>query len=47
MSDALEVILEHDELADLDVAQRRLAMRALLIENGRASELDDVAATLP
>lgn len=44
MSDALEMILEHDELADLDVAQRRLALRALLIEKGRSSELDEVAA---
>lgn len=44
MSDALELILEHDELADLDVAQRRLALRALLIEKGRPSELDEVAA---
>lgn len=46
MSDALEMILQHDELADLDVAQRRLAMRALLIEKGRPSELDDVAAII-
>ncbi|MBW3594171.1 MAG: Flp pilus assembly complex ATPase component TadA [Actinobacteria bacterium] len=34
LSDALEIVLEHDELADLDEAARRLAMRALLIDNG-------------
>lgn len=44
LSDALEVILEHDELADLDVAQRRLAMRKLLIERGQAVAIDEVAA---
>ncbi len=45
MSEALEVILEHDELADLDVAQRRLAIRSLLIERGGTSvPLDEVAA---
>ena len=45
LSDALEVILEHDELAELDVAERRLAMRALLIERGKTSvAIDDVAA---
>ena len=47
VSDALELILEHDELAELDVAARRLAMRALLIENGKtAVSVDDVAAVV-
>ena len=39
MSDALGIVLEHDELADLDEAARRLAMRALLIGNGASPRL--------
>ena len=45
LNDALELILEHDELAELDAAQRRLAMRSLLIQEGRApAQVRDVAA---
>lgn len=45
VSEALELVLEHDELADLDAAQRRLAIRQLLIGNGApVAMVDDVAA---
>ena len=47
MSDALELMLEHDELAELDVAERRLAMRSLLIQEGRTGvRVDDLAAVV-
>jgi pilus assembly protein CpaF len=47
LSDALELILEHDGLAELDAAQRRLAMRSLLIQEGRTSvQVRDVAAVV-
>lgn len=39
VNEALEIVLEHDELADLDEAARRLAMRALLIGNGTSPRL--------
>lgn len=45
MSDALELLLEHDELADLDVAQRRLAMRTILLAGSHTPDaLEHVAA---
>jgi len=39
VNDALDIVLEHDELAELDAAARRLAMRALLIERGTSPDL--------
>ena len=39
VSEALELVLEHDELAELDEAARRLAMRSLLIGNGTSPRL--------
>lgn len=39
LSEALELVLEHDELAELDEAARRLAMRSLLIGNGTSPRL--------
>lgn len=45
LSEALELVLENDQLAELDVAARRLALRALLIEHGKAPTLvSDLAA---
>jgi len=45
VSEALGIVLEHDELAELDEAARRLAMRALLIDNGTSPRLvEQVAA---
>lgn len=46
LNGALEAILDHHELADLDVAQRRLAIRSLLIENDRSELLGDIAAII-
>ena len=37
--DPFGFIAEHDELADLDVAERRLAIRSLLAENGSSPSL--------
>lgn len=36
-ADLLELVLEHDELADLDAAERRLALRDLLVRDGSAN----------
>lgn len=39
LNEALELVLEHGELADLDEAERRLAIRDLLCDNGRPPAL--------
>ena len=46
LNGALETILDHHELADLDVAERRLAIRSLLIERDRPELLPDIAAAI-
>ena len=46
LSSALEIVLEHDELAELDEASRRLAMRSLLIAGGEPVETIDRIAAL-
>ena len=47
LTSALEIVLEHDELADLDEASRRLAMRSLLIAGGEPIDaIDRVAAVV-
>ena len=45
VTDAFELLLQHDELADFDVAERRLAMRTILLEGAHTPDaIEQVAA---
>lgn len=39
----LDLVLSHDEMADLDVAERRLALRSLLATEGSSADVAEVA----
>lgn len=41
--DLLDLVLRHDEMADLDVAERRLALRSLLATEGSHADVAEVA----